>query len=306
MCRFLESDEALALIERDPYWPKWDGPWWHMALLWEMNEAKNIPDVAVQAMVTALDRHYLKSFPIRPNDLPNGLDVYRHTACHCALATMYQVLNACDVDLETRLPWIRRWFLSYQLPDGGLNCDNDAYTRPFPKGSIVSTLPPLEAVLRATPRAFTIEEENFLDRGASYLINHRLFRRVSSHEMIKSEWLKLCFPRFYEYDLLRGLSFLTEWALKLQRTLKLETISETLNVTKGHLAAGEIRLGRLCFAESKTREQDKDGSWTWIGARTFPFLKKISSVRSPSPHLTAEWVRTETALNALKRTGLLA
>ena len=27
--RYLASDAAVASLERDVYWPKWDSPWWH-------------------------------------------------------------------------------------------------------------------------------------------------------------------------------------------------------------------------------------------------------------------------------------
>jgi sulfide:quinone oxidoreductase len=40
---YLSSESALSSIERDPYWPKWDSPWWHMSLLNEMGLAKEIP-----------------------------------------------------------------------------------------------------------------------------------------------------------------------------------------------------------------------------------------------------------------------
>jgi hypothetical protein len=36
---YLQSDEALESIEKDPYWPKWNSPWWHMLLLHEIDLA---------------------------------------------------------------------------------------------------------------------------------------------------------------------------------------------------------------------------------------------------------------------------
>ncbi len=40
---YLTSEEALQSIGRDPYWPKWDSPWWHMSLLNEMDLTGEIP-----------------------------------------------------------------------------------------------------------------------------------------------------------------------------------------------------------------------------------------------------------------------
>src|SRR5690348_10407013 len=67
---YLESDAALASIAEDSYWPKWDGPWWHMVLLWELGEARRIPARAVRAMVASLDALPMHTFPIRPGDMP--------------------------------------------------------------------------------------------------------------------------------------------------------------------------------------------------------------------------------------------
>ena len=53
---------------------------------------------------------------------------------------MYQVLFACGVDIDGRAPWIRAWFLRYQLPDGGLNCDEKAYAGSGGASSIQSTV----------------------------------------------------------------------------------------------------------------------------------------------------------------------
>lgn len=46
----LSSASALQSIERDPYWPKWDSPWWHMSLLNEMDLAKEIPATCISKM----------------------------------------------------------------------------------------------------------------------------------------------------------------------------------------------------------------------------------------------------------------
>ncbi len=39
----LEADESLNSIKLDPYWPKWDSPWWKAVLLLECGQAELIP-----------------------------------------------------------------------------------------------------------------------------------------------------------------------------------------------------------------------------------------------------------------------
>ncbi|MGA9524643.1 MAG: hypothetical protein WBV82_24510, partial [Myxococcaceae bacterium] len=97
---YLASNAALASLAEDAYWPKWDSPWWHMLLLWELGEARRIPARTVRAMVAALDALPLHTFPLKPEDWAPGLDHARHASCHCALGSIDQVLTACGVDVD--------------------------------------------------------------------------------------------------------------------------------------------------------------------------------------------------------------
>src|SRR5262245_34216496 len=124
---YLASPEALASLEADSYWPKWDSPWWHMVLLRERGQGARIPRAATEAMVSALDRLPVKIFPIEPGEMPAGLDPGRHASCHCALGSMAPLLLERGIDVDRALPWIRDWFVRYQMADGGLNCDDEAY-----------------------------------------------------------------------------------------------------------------------------------------------------------------------------------
>ena len=124
---YLNSERALNDLEADPYWPKWHAPWWHMLLLHEMGEVKNIPEAVIWAHVSALSRMPVKFFPFSEEEFSEGADPFRQMPCHCQLGTVYQVLASWGVDVDKELPWIRPWFLRYQMADGGLTCDNEAY-----------------------------------------------------------------------------------------------------------------------------------------------------------------------------------
>ena len=126
---YLDSRKAQASLDADPYYPKWDSPWWHMTLLWELGRADAIPKQAAEAMFLAMDAKYPRYFPNPREPLPEGKDIHRDCLCHCGLGNMYQTLAACGLDLDHRAPWMRAWFLHYQLPDGGLNCFEQAYDK---------------------------------------------------------------------------------------------------------------------------------------------------------------------------------
>jgi hypothetical protein len=58
---------------------------------------------------------------------------------------------------------MRPWLRQYQLPDGGLNCDEAACVKSL-KSSMVSTLPPLEAASR---RCYRLVYTGAVGRGAT-------------------------------------------------------------------------------------------------------------------------------------------
>ncbi|MCE9584163.1 MAG: hypothetical protein K8T20_16890 [Planctomycetes bacterium] len=293
---FLESPEALASLERDPYWPKWDSPWWRMLLLHEMGLSAKIPAPAVEKLLEVASRHFIQFFPFRENEIPAGVDPYRHIPCHCALGSLYQMLHSCGVDVDAALPWIRPWFLKYQLPDGGLNCDEKAYTRDTPKSSIVSTLPPLESVLYCTKRPLTKAEEQFLDAGAAYLINHRLYRSMKTGGVINEEWLELGFPRFYHYDILRGLLFLAVWSERRRQVIPRRAIEEPLGLMRAKMKGKQLEASRVCHAGGTTMNIDGAGNWLRVDAETFELLDRVSAPMTPNEWLTRDWSRVREIL----------
>ncbi|NGZ75249.1 prenyltransferase/squalene oxidase repeat-containing protein [Saccharibacillus alkalitolerans] len=275
--RFLETTTHFDPGSDEDSRRKWDGAWWRMSALHELGEAGRIPESAILEAERLLRTRVWPRFVITGEDAPqNEADRAKWDCCHCELAVFYMILRACGRPVDEEMPWIREWLLSHQLPDGGLNCDPDAYVGSR-KSSLVSTLPPLEAILRHTDRAFTDREINVLDEGARYLIEHRLVCSKSSGEVINEDWLKPCFPRFFEYDLLRGLSFLTEWSQKLGRPLPEGFVEEALARIEPYTDGEKVRIGRQVW--------DPDGEW---GGETFGLLEALPGIGEVSETLSGQ------------------
>lgn len=283
---YLASTAALQSIERDPYWPKWNSPWWHMLLLHEMGLNKEIPSAVIQKMVESLKHHYLPVFPIKEEEVPKGIDPVRKIACLCSVGNIYQVLFSCGVDVDQELPWMRAWFLKYQLPDGGLNCDEAVYTKPTPKSSIVTTIACLEAVLFCRKGELTAEEKSFLNKGADYLVRQKLFRKISTGEVIDSDWLEIRFPRFYEYDFFRGFYFLAKWreisGFKILADLEVEVKS----LTAKQMTDNGLHLKRYNLFDKRSYNPGADGLWAWGEASEFDLMKAVSNDRIICDKLT--------------------
>ena len=102
--------------------------------------------------------------------------------------------------------------LGEQLPDGGWNCEAaNGSTR----SSFNTTICVLEALLEYE-HAFGASPEVTAARlrGQEYLLERRLFHRLSTGEAIERDrkgntaWTRFAFPTWWHYDVLRGLEYL--------------------------------------------------------------------------------------------------
>lgn len=294
---YLASKKAQDSLALDPYWPKWDSPWWHMTMLWELGRADAIPKDAAEAMLAAMEAKYLRFFPNPREPLPPGKDPHRDALCHCALGNMYQTLAACGLDLDARAPWMRAWFLHYQLPDGGLNCDDKAYEKGG-SSSIQSTVPALEAVL-AAGRPLTPIEEHFVDRGAEYLIERRLAFRLRDGQLMDPSFLDIGFPRFYDYDVLRGLAFIAEWARLRRRRVQRRSVNWVIEALDERFPDGRIKIEKPGLIEiEKTLLVDKEGNWIRGKSSSFSLLDAVRKSGAVSDVLTRSWGETRKVLES--------
>jgi len=137
--------------------------------------------------------------------------------------------------------------LGEQLDDGGWNCETENGSV---RASFATTICVLEGLLeheRAT--GGSAEAVAARRRGQNYLLDRRLFRRLSTGEVVDPGWLRFTFPTWWHYDVLRALDYFR--------------------------AAGDERDSRLAEAVALLRsKQQTDGSWlledTHPGAVHFP------------------------------------
>ncbi|MCI0711877.1 MAG: hypothetical protein L0154_17100 [Chloroflexi bacterium] len=125
--------------------------------------------------------------------------------------------------------------LGEQMDDGGWNCEQENGST---RGSFHTTICVLEGLLeyeQATggSPAVTVARE----RGQEYLLKRHMLRRLSTGEVIDSDWTQFSFPTGYHYDVLRGLHYLRK--------------------------AGITPDARMAEAiESVASRQDADGRWS--------------------------------------------
>ncbi|HZV27007.1 MAG TPA: squalene cyclase [Acidothermaceae bacterium] len=95
--------------------------------------------------------------------------------------------------------------LGEQLEDGGWNCEAE---RGSVRSSFHTTIRVLEGLLtheRATGGLpGSVEARR---RGEEYFLQRKLFRRLSTGEVVDPDWLDFSFPTRWHYDVLRGLEY---------------------------------------------------------------------------------------------------
>jgi hypothetical protein len=95
--------------------------------------------------------------------------------------------------------------LSEQLADGGWNCEAPKSQR----SSFHSTINVLEGLLAyEQAKGPTPAVTDARHRAEEYLLERRMFRSLSTGEVIDRKWTRFNFPPTYHYDVLRGLDYL--------------------------------------------------------------------------------------------------
>jgi hypothetical protein len=95
--------------------------------------------------------------------------------------------------------------LAEQLSDGGWNCEAENGSVRSSFDTTVNVLEGLLAYERAT--GGSAESVAARRRGEEYLLQRRLFRRLSTGEVVRPQWLQFSFPTWWHYDVLRGLDY---------------------------------------------------------------------------------------------------
>ena len=130
--------------------------------------------------------------------------------------------------------------LNEQLPDGGWNCEAENGST---RSSFNTTICVLEALLEYELAGRTNSNvTNARLRGQEYLLERRMFRRLSTGEVIERDrkgetvWSRFAFPTWWHYDVLRGLEY-----MRRARVAPDERVAEAMELV-----------------ESK---RDRDGRW---------------------------------------------
>ena len=172
---------------------------------------------------------------------------------------------------DARLTKALKWLVRVQNVDGGWLCPHWKAHIKDTHGCFYGTICPLEAFSEVPQAERSTEMKRAIERGAEFLLMHRLYK-ADHHDfkVINRHWMRFGFPWFYGYDVLRGLSVLTN--------------------------LGYINDDRLADAvKLMIQKRQPDGKWLLETAPIGRMQANIEAVDKPS-----KWI-TLNALRVLKR-----
>ena len=189
----------------------------------------------------------------------------------CLTGNIVAALIRLGYEKDFRVNKGLKWLGKIQNPDGGWLCPYwKAHIRDK-HGCFHGTICSLEAFSEVKKEKLTEEMKETIEKAAEFLLIHRLFKADHhNYKVIKQPWLKLGFPWFYGYNILRGLDIST----------KLGYIEDE-------------RLGDAVKVLLQKRRPD--GTWILESAPTGRMQTNIETVGKPS-----KWI-TLYALRVLKR-----
>ena len=136
--------------------------------------------------------------------------------------------------------------LDEQLADGGWNCEAPPSTRSS-FNSTIRVLEGLNEYERAWGAAMAVT--NARRRAHEYLLQRRMFRRLSNGGIVNRKWMRFAFPTMWHYDILRGLDYLRDAGVEPdERAREAVEIVESRRHQNGRWPMNHLHADRLGFA----------------------------------------------------------
>ncbi|MBU1143291.1 MAG: hypothetical protein KKH92_06570, partial [Firmicutes bacterium] len=129
-----------------------------------------------------------------------------------------------------------------------------------------------------------------LYKAAEYIVAHRLFRKLTDQSIMDPNFIEIRFPRFYEYDFLRGFTFLYNYREKYGYTFPDSITDEVEELVNRHLVDQIITLKGISFQE-RSYNPTSDGKWEKGEASYFDLMKLVMETNHQSLVLTKAWER---------------
>jgi hypothetical protein len=295
--RILEKQSLKGYWEEqtNPYNPKYKSSYWQIMTLGQLGTDKSDKRVEracdyifqfqlddggfsshTQATASKEYDWFLKKereLPLRDEWIKSTVFEHQYS---CLTGNMAAALMRMGYADDPRVRKALEWLVKIQNKDGGWLCP---YWRAHVKdthGCFDGTICPLEAFSEVPRKDLTKEMQQAIERGAGFLLMHRLFRADHhDYKVINKSWLKLSFPWFYGYNILRGLDVLTK--LGYVNDERLDDAVEVLLQKRRQDGTWILEGAPIGRMQANIEAKGRPSKWiTLIALRT---LKRLSSAR---------------------------
>ena len=179
------------------YHPEWTSTFNTLALLWDMGLDPGSEE-ARRAVDLVRDRVMWDDYPEAPwADHP----FFNGEVEPCINGRVVALGSYFGQDVQGLVDRL----LGEQQSDGGWNCEAENGST---RSSFDTTINVLEGFLEHERATGSAEVTEARLRGQEYLLERRMFRRLSTGEVVNPAWTYFFFPTRWHYDLLRGLDYL--------------------------------------------------------------------------------------------------
>ena len=209
-----------------------------------------------------------------PNEWVSSI-VFEHKYS-CLTGNMAAALIRIGYANDPRVRKALEWLVEIQNKDGGWLCPYWRAHVEDTHGCFYGTICPMEAFSEAPRKNLTQEMEQAIERGAEFLLMHRLFKADHhDYKVIKQSWLKLGFPWFYGYNTLRGLDVLTKLGYVKDERLN-DAVEILLQKRQGN---GTWILESAPIGRMQTNIEARGKPSKWITLIALKILKRLSSAK---------------------------
>lgn len=177
---------------------KWTGAHWRLVSLVELAIPPREP-----RSVAAAD--HVLAWLTEPGQQVR--EVSRLTLSHASIQG--NALAACcrlGLAADPRVRQLAESLIAWQWPDGGWNCDPAATGR---RSSFHETLAPAWGLHEYWQATGDTAARDAASRAAELFLEHRLFRSLTTGQVINHTWLTLHYPPYWHYDILQALLILS-------------------------------------------------------------------------------------------------
>jgi hypothetical protein len=249
------------------WYRKWTGPHWRLVSAVELGVPAG--DKAALKAANYVLRELSKSLREDPAVKVGGL--WRVHASESGNTVGY--CSRLGIADDPRVEKLAHSLVEWQWPDGGWNCVRAEDARHSTFYHTLHTLWGLNEYYRATGDE---DVRKAVEKAAELLLEHHLFKSTKSGETIHPEWVKLHYPLYWHYDILRALRILgLAGKLRDLRTAEALNIIESKRSKEGtwspeghywHLKDGPVSS---TFDHPHTIEWDQPRTevvdWGWEG-----------------------------------------